>query len=319
MKLLILAMTLISGFNSNASTLDEYTLPLSALQSEENFVLNATQTKIEYRQETVSKNCSRKVAIGYEQSCDLEPITKCETSSNGKQFGCKTVWETQCAPKPKYQEETYICSEIASVAYEVFNNNTKALVNVKLANSSEGTNFSQKNCDLNFRLNGNDFYPSANCSDFIVIAPRTKVESRDGDTIIQDHKLNVSLLDAKIITAPVKNGIKEMRVEDQYLVFKTGDLTKNKNFSLKLFVENKSLKGATTLINRNLAPQEYTFEKTSDETGIVKIDLANLISGIKMNKKHMLKVDIKVLTNITNSINTYLPALSASEAIIIND
>lgn len=111
-----------------------------------------------------------------------------------------------------------------------------------------------------------------------------------------------------------------MRMEGQTLVFRTGDLTKNKNFSLKLFVERrKLLKGDETLVNRNLAPQEYSFEKTSDEFGVVRINLGNLIGGINKKRKHVIKVDINVLTNTVNSINSHLPSLSASESITVND
>ena len=110
-----------------------------------------------------------------------------------------------------------------------------------------------------------------------------------------------------------------MRLEGQTLVFRTGDLTKNSNFALKLFVERRNLlKKDESLIDRNLAPSEYSFEKTSEENGLVKINLAKLIGGVKANKKHVIKVDLKVLVDTSTALNRNLPALSASESITVN-
>lgn len=319
MKSLILALALIAGFNAHASTVDGYSLPINGQQSVENFTLNTVQTRTEYRSETVANTCWRTVFAGYRQVCRQEPVTTCSVGRDGIKF-CGTRWVTQCYQEPQYRQEAYTCYQTISVPYEVFSNNVKALVSVKLPNVPAGSNLPQQTCDINFTLEGGNFSSLANCSEFIVIAQKSVSESREGQTVIQNRKLDVTLLDAKVVTAPVKGGIGEMRMEGQTLVFRTGDLTKNKNFSLKLFVERrKLLKGDDTLINRNLAPQEYSFSKTSDEFGVVRIDLANLIGGINKQKKHIIRVDINVLTSTANSINSSLPTLSASESITVNN
>jgi hypothetical protein len=319
MKSLILALALIAGFNAHASTTDGYSLPINGQQSVENFTLNTVQTRTEYRQETVANTCWRTVFAGYRQVCRQEPITRCWVGHDGRQV-CSTQWITQCHQEPQYRQEAYTCYQTISVPYEVFNNYVKALVNVKLPNVPAGSNLPQQTCDINFTLEGGNFSSLANCPEFIVIAQRSSSESREGQTVIQDRKFDVTLLDAKVVAAPVKGGIGEMRMEGQTLVFRTGDLNKNKNFSLKLFVERrKLLKGDETLINRNLAPQEYTFSKTSDEFGVVRINLGNLVGGINKKRKHVIRVDINVLTSTANSINSSLPTLSASESITVND
>lgn len=319
MKSLMLALALIAGFNVHASTVDGYSLPISGQQSVENFTLNTVQTRTEYRNETVANTCWRTVFAGYRQVCRQEAVTSCWPGPNGRQV-CDTRWITQCFQEPQYRQESYTCYQTVAVPYEVFSNYVKALVNVKLPNVPAGSSLPQETCNIDFRLEGGNFSSYANCSEFIVIATRSSTESREGQTVIQDRKFNINLLDTKTVTAPVRGGIGEMRMEDQTLVFRTGDLSKNPNFSLKLFVERrKLLKGDETLINRNLAPGEYTFEKTSDEYGTVRVNLSKLIGGINTKRKHVLKVDINVLTSTANSINPSLPKMSASESIIVND
>lgn len=319
MKSFILALALLTGLNVHASTTDGYSLPINGQQSVENFTLNTTQTRTEYRTETVANTCWRTVFAGYRQVCRQEPITSCWPGPNGRQV-CDTRWVTQCYQEPQYRQESYTCYKTISVPYEVFSNYVKANVNVKLPNVPAGSQLPQETCNIDFTLTGGNFSSFANCPEFIVIAKRSADESRIGQTIVQDRKFEISLLDAKTVAAPVKGGIGEMRLEGQNLVFRTGDLTKNTNFSLKLFVERrKLLKGDETLINRHLAPGEYSFEKISDEHGTVKINLSKLFGGINVKRKHVLKVDINVLTSTANSINSTLPNLSASESITVNE
>ena len=315
MKSFMLALALIAGFNAHASTVDGYSLPINGQQSVENFTLNTVQTRTEYRNETVANTCWRTVFAGYRQVCYQEPMTSCWPGPNGRQI-CDTRWITQCRQEAQYRQEAYTCYQTVAVPYEVFSNYVKALVNVKLPNSK----LPQETCNIDFRLEGGNFSSFANCPEFIVIASRSSSESRQDQTVVQDRKFDITLLDAKVVTAPVKDGIGEMRLEGQTLVFRTGDLTKNKNFSMKLFVERrKLLKGDETLINRNLAPGEYSFEKTSDDYGTVRISLSKLFGGINAKRKHVLKVDINVLTSTLNSINPSLPNMSASESITVNE
>jgi hypothetical protein len=319
MKSLLLALALITGLNAHASTIDGYSLPINGQQSVENFTLNAVQTRTEYRSETQANTCWRTVFAGYRQVCRQEPVTSCWPGPDGRQF-CDTRWITQCYQEAQYRQEAYTCYQTVQIPYEVFNNYVRALVSVKLPNIPTGSSLPQQTCNIDFRLEGGSFSSYANCSEFIVIASRTSTESREDQTVIQDRKFDITLLDAKTVTAPVRGGIGEMRLEGQTLVFRTGDLTKNPNFSLKLFVERrKLLKGDETLINRNLAPGEYTFEKTSDDYGTVRISLSKLFGGINAKRKHLLKVDINVLTDTANSINPSLPSMSASESIVVNE
>lgn len=319
MKILMLALALTLGFHANASTVDGYSLPINGQQSVENFTLNAVQTRTEYRNETVANTCWRTVFAGYRQVCHQEAVTRCWYGPNGRQH-CDTQWITQCRQEPQYRQESYTCYQTVAVPYEVFSNYVKALVNVKLPNVPAGSTLPQETCNIDFKLEGGNFSSNAFCPEFIVYANRSSTNSREDQTVVQDHKYDITLLDAKAVAAPVKGGIGEMRMEGQTLVFRTGDLTRNKNFSLKLFVERrKLLKGDETLINRNLAPAEYSFEKTSDEFGVVRINLGNLIGGINKKRKHIISVDINVLTSMANSISSSLPKLSASETITVND
>ena len=310
MKYLILTFALIAGFNSYASTLDGYTLPISGQESEENFILNAIQTKIEHRQEVITKTCSRTVLVRNDKSCNLELVPRCWYGHDRARI-CKNELEVVCRETPQYRQEYYTCYETLSIPHEVFSYNSKAIVNVKLPNVPEGASLPLERCNINFKLDGGSFTPTANCYEFMVLAKKSASESREGQTVTQDHKLDISLVNLKDIIAPIKGGISEMRVEGQNLVFRTGDLTRNKNISLKLFVENKKLLGDKTLIERQLAPSEYSFEKISDDYGIVKIDLTKLIGGINTKKKHYISVEINVLIDTHNSINQSLPSFNA--------
>lgn len=315
----MLALALIAGFNAHASTIDAYSLPINGQESVENFTLNTVQTRTEYRNETVADTCWRTVFAGYRQVCTQDPVTSCWPGPGGRQV-CDTRWVTRCWQEAQYRTESYTCYKTVAVPYEVFNNYVKALINVKLPNVPAGSSLPQQTCNIDFRLEGGNFSSFANCPEFIVLAGRSSKESREDQTVIQDRKFDITLLDAKAVTAPVREGINEMRLEGQTLVFRTGDLTKNPNFSLKLFVERrKLLKGDETLINRPLAPGEYTFEKNGENYGTVRISLSKLIGGINVKRKHILKVNIDVLTSTANSINSSLPSMSTSESIVVNE
>ena len=96
MKMLILAILSLSSLNISASTVDSYTLPIKGVQAEENFSMNATQTKTEYRSETVANTCFRTVFSGYRQECRQEPEVICYPGGpNGKT--CSTRFVTRVA------------------------------------------------------------------------------------------------------------------------------------------------------------------------------------------------------------------------------
>lgn len=318
MKSLMLAIALVAGFSAHASTIDGYSLPITGVQTEENFSMNTVQTRTEYRNETVAKTCFRTVLAGYRTECRDEPQVICYADPRHGQI-CTTRYERRCYTVPDYRQEAYTCYQTVSVPYEVFSNNVKANVNVKVLNNV-GVEAPNNTCGIDFTLTGNFFKSVASCSEFIVLAKNFNEESRVGDTVIQDRRVELTLLDAKKIAAPAKGGIADMKLVGQTLVFRTGDLTKNPNFSLKLFVERrKLLKGDETLINRALAPSEYSFEKTSEDYGVVKINLSQLLGGINTKRKHVLKVNLNVAVDTTGSINTTLPSFSASDSITVND
>ncbi|MBC7712354.1 MAG: hypothetical protein H7177_03390 [Rhizobacter sp.] len=318
MKSMMLALALLAGFSAHASTVDTHTVPLTGASTEENFVMNTIQTRTEYRNETVANTCFRTVPAGYRTECRQEPQVVCYSDPRAGQI-CTTRFENRCYTVPQYRQEAYTCYQTVSVPYEVFANNVTANVNVKVTNASDAQAVNN-NCGINFTLVGGNFKNTANCADFIVLAKSSASESRVGDTVIQDRALDVTLLDAKKLSAPTKGGIVDMKLEGQTVVFRTGDLTKNPNFTLKLFVQRRKLfKGDETLVNRNLVPSEYSFEKISDDYGIVKINLSKLIGGINDKRKHVIKVDLNVDLDTTSAINSTLPALTASESITVNN
>lgn len=318
MKSLLLALSLFAGLNVHASTIDGYTLPLTGETTEQNFTMNAVQTRTEYRSETVSRTCFRTVADGYETICRQEPENYCYEDSQSRRI-CGVRYVNRCRNEIRYRQEAYTCYATVSVPYEVFSNNSKANVNVVVASVPGTVTAPHNTCLLDFSLEGNAFRAAANCAEFIVLSKTKADEFREGATVVQNRSLELTLLDSKIVSAPTSSGIKEMRLEGQTLIFRTGDLTKNSNFSLKLFIERRNLlKKDESLIDRALAPSEYSFEKTSEENGVVKVDLNKLIGGVKSNKKHVIKADLKVLVDTSSALNRNLPALSASESITVN-
>ena len=142
MKSLILSIALLAGLNVSASTVDSYNLPITGVQTEENFTMNAVQTKTEYKNETVANTCYRTVFAGYRQECRQEPVVICYPGGPAGQV-CSTRFETRCYQVPQYRQEAYTCYQTISVPYEVFNNYVKALVNVKLPNVPAGSNLPQ--------------------------------------------------------------------------------------------------------------------------------------------------------------------------------
>lgn len=319
MKSFLMALTLLAGFNVHASTIDGYTLPITGEKTEQNFTMNSVQTRTEYRNETIAKTCYRTVADGYQTICRQEPENYCYEDSQSRRI-CGVRYVNRCRNEIRYRTDAYTCYETVSIPYEVFSHNVQANVNVVVASVPGTVTAPHNTCLIDFTLSGDAFKALANCTEFIILAKSSATESRQGATVVQDRSLELTLLDALAVAAPTKNGISEMRLEGQTLVFRAGDLTKNPNFSLKLNVERRNLlKKDETLINRNLAPNEYTFLKSSEESGLVKIDLSKLLGGINTKKKHVLKVDLNVLLNTSAALNRSLPNLTASESITVNN
>ncbi len=309
---------MLAALDSYATTTDSYSLPINGQASEESFILNAIQNKTEYRQEVIQKTCSRTVLVGQDKSCGVVVIPIC-TSTYGKRKECKERLDVQCTETPIYRQEQYSCNDTISIPYEVFSHNSKAIVNVKLPAIPEGSPLPLENCSIDLKLTGGTFSSVADCNRYIVMAKKSASQSRDGQTVTQEQKLDITLLNLRDVIAPILGGIEDMRMEGQNLVFRTGDLTKNTNFALKLLVKKSKILADKVLIERHLAPSEYTFEKINDESGIVRINLEKLVSGINLKKKHLVLVDIQILTDIQNSINRNLPFFNRSKAIYIND
>lgn len=319
MKMLILAIALLASFNLSASTVDTYTLPIKGVQTEESFSMNATQTRTEYKSETVANTCFRTVFAGYRQECRQEPEIICYPGGpNGKT--CSTRFVTRCDQVPQYRQEPYTCYQTVTIPVEVFSHTVRANVNVNVSKVPGDIEAPHNTCNINFVLNGEAFKANAHCPEFIIKSNATNEEIREQFKVTQNRNLDLTLINAKKLSAPVKGGITEMRVEGQTLIFKTGNLTVNPNYSLKLFAERRRLfKDDETLINRNLAPEEYSFEKINEDYGIVKINLSKLFGGINEKKKHKIKVNIDVDFDRKNVINATLPSLSAEETITVNN
>lgn len=317
MKLLIIALALTQGliFGASASTLDGYTLPIISNDPEVNFTLNTVQTRTEYKNETVAKTCYRTEFDGYRNVCQYYPEVVCREDHMSRRI-CTTQNVYRCHSEPVYRTVPYTCYETVRIPYEVFSHNVKANVNVKKPTEIPAANA----CELSFTLEGQTLRANTACKELIVTAQKTSSERREGNTLIQDHNYVLNTLNAADISAPVNGGIADMRLEGQNLVFRTGDLTRNPNFSLKLFVERrKFLKDDEVLINRNLTASEYSFEKTNDRYGIVKINLSSLIGGVNSKKKHVFRVNLDVKLDRSNVLNTSLPALSADSSMTVNE
>lgn len=317
MKSLFMTLTLLIGICSqlNASTVDGYSLPLVSNDPEINFVLNTIQTRTEYRNETVAKTCYRTEFDGYRNVCNYYPEVFCYEDRMSRRI-CETRPVYRCHSEPVYRTVPYTCYETVRVPFEVFSHNVKATV--KVTKKSEIPNVGD--CHLNFTLEGQTLKTAAHCPMLLVSAKKTAQENRIGDTLLQEYGFDLNFAEIAAITAPVSRGIKEMRLEGQTLVFKTGDLSRNPHFALKLFVERrKFLREDETLINRNLAPSEYSFTKTTENEGIVKINLSSLFGGVNNKKKHVFKVNLDVLLDRASVLNATLPDLSADASLTINE
>ena len=300
-------------FTSNlfASTIDSHSLPIFALENEENFSLNTIVTKTLYRTETRANTCYRTEFGGYYSHCDFFPVVQCYGFPPGQQR-CHTEMIYSCRQEPQYRTVPYTCYDTVNVPYEVTDHAATANFHINV-NKTGAKNTDARDCFLHYTMDGESLRANAECSNVIVLSTSSKTNQVDRvGNVVFNYEINLTLIDKNTATAAINSGITNMNMEGHTLTFKVGDLSKNQNFSLNLFVERRHLlKSDETLINRPLTASEYSFEKINDQEGIVKVNFDRLLSGFNDQKKHVIKVDLNVQLPYGNVLNTTLPALSA--------
>lgn len=318
MKSLILLFT-IAAANSMASTVDGHTFPIFNSENEENFLLNTTQTRTAYRQETVARTCYRTEFAGYRNVCDYYPEIRCHETRDSARV-CNPVPVYRCQQVPQYRDMPYTCYQNISTPYEVLDHRVMANFNVKITSKpKEPTN--PTSCLVGYTMEGESLRSHADCASHLILSNEQKTTEIDrAGTVIHSYNITLNLLETQTTLAPLDGGIAEMHLEGQTLTFRTGDLSKNSNFNLKLFVERRHLlKGDETLINRDITPGEYTFEKINEQFGIVKINLDKLLGGLNTKKKHVIKVGLKVNLETGTLLNNQRPDLQRDATITVNN
>ena len=331
-KTLVLIGLMLAGI-AQASTVDSYSIRLNGQDSTENVVLKATQTKTLYRDEIVDSTCYRTVQRGWELQCQMYPEVVCYDVPDYPRYPygpyenrrrvCETRYVQRCHNVPRYVEEAYACKKTIQVPYEVFDYNAENAVATKITYKTNVEN-SYYDCNLDLIQNGGSFSMNSNCGNLLIFTSQSSKNLSVGDVVKTQTDVNAELYDLKNYTAPISKGVKNLRLQGQNIVFTSGDLSVNKNFTLKLYVERrKLLKKDITIINRKLTPAEYTFAKTADGEGTVTISLTKLFGGINRNKKHIIDVEIALLENANPSLkllNTdLLPKKKVSNSITVND
>jgi hypothetical protein len=300
-------------FTSNlfASTIDSHSLPIFALENEENFSLNTVVTKTLYRTESRANTCYRTEFDGYYSHCDFFPVVQCYEHDRGHR-DCHTTMIYSCRNEPRYRTVPYTCYDSVSVPYEVTDHSATANFHINV-NKSGAKNTDARDCFLHYTMDGESVRANAECSNVLVLSSSTKTNQVDrAGNVTFNYEINLTLLDKNTSIAPVANGINAMNMEGHTLTFRVGDLSKNPNFSLNLFVERRHLlKSDETLINRPLTATEFSFEKINEQEGVIKVNFDRLLSGFNDQKKHVIKVDLNVQLPYGNVLNTTLPALSA--------
>lgn len=314
----LLFLFIFSSAAAIASSVDSRTLSIGA-DSIENFSLNTMQTRIAYRQETVARTCFRTEFYGYRNECQYYPEVRCSSPSRESAPICTSVPVYRCQQVPEYREVPYTCYQTISTPYEVPDHQVISNFTIKVAsNPKEPTN--PTGCLVGFTMEGETLKSSANCNEYLVLSNEQKSSSVQPDgAVINNFNITLKLLNKDSTLAPVSKGITDMQINGNFLVFKTGDLSKNPNFNLKLYIERRRiLKSDETIINRNITPNEYTFEKQSDDYGIVKINLDKLVGGVNEKKKHVFKVGLSVNLEPGTIINNSTPVLKVEESITVN-
>lgn len=308
MKFILMALLSLSAL---ASTTEVNVLNVEGTESfESQFDLSTEKTHTEYRTETRAETCYRTVIVGYENRCD----TRMETVCGGNPPICTTRPVTICHNEPVYRQVPYTCYREVKVPFEVYDYSVKTTANVKLGERSRA-----QVCQIEFAQTGESLSEDArNCGESIVYSKRkmypAEYDNR-GKLKLQKVDYEINFEDAAQVLAPIRDGIKNMHLEGQLLVFQAGDLTDLSRTELKLFVERrKFLRSDKTLINRILKNSE--FEVVGNQ---VRIDLAKLFGGINRSKKHALSVELKVRPNVAlgETINKHNFVIGAG--IVVND
>lgn len=318
-SLILFLATAMLSLSSMASTYDGHSFPITGSDLDENFLLNTTQTRTAYRQDTVARTCYRTEFDGYRNYCEYYPEVIC-TDGQYRPPVCSSTSVYRCQQIPQYRDVAYTCYQTISTPYEVFDHNVVANFNVKITSKpKEPTN--PTGCFASFSMEGETLRSSADCSDFLILSTQQRTTSSDrSGTVIHNYNVGLKLLDTKTTLAPLDGGVADMHLEGHILTFRTGDLGKNPNFNLRLFVERKRLlKKDETLINRAITPSEYTFEKTDESFGIVKINLDKVMGGLNDKKKHVIKVDLHVNLGDGTLLNNQAPILTKSASITVNN
>lgn len=317
MKSLILLLT-ITATSAWASTIDTHTFPILQTNGEETFNLTTTQTRTAYRQETVARTCYRTELVGYRNACEYYPEVRCYETRDSARV-CNTVPVYRCQQVPDYRNVPYTCYQTISTPYEVVDHEVVANFNVKVSSKPKEPS-NPTSCQVGYTMEGESLRAHADCSDFLILSKEQKTTEMDRGVVVHNYNIDLKLLDTKDTLAPLEGGIAEMSLTGNTLSFRTGDLSKNPNFDLKLFVERRRLlKGDETLIDRKITPNEYTFYKINEKFGIVKIDLYKLMGGLNSKKKHVIKVDLKVNLEAGTVLNNQVPHLSTQSEITVND
>ena len=302
-----------------ASTVDQYIFPINGSATEENFLLNTTQTKTAYRQDSIAQSCFHTEMDGYKNICGLHQESGCYLSKYSVQI-CTPSPIYTCQQIPTYKQIPYTCYKTVTTSYEVPDHQVVANFNVKISRKpKEPTDPS--GCSVGFSMEGEILKSHAKCIDFLILSNlKQKSMSNETGKVIRNYDVDLLLLDAEATLAPLLGGITQMHFNGHMLTFRVGDLSKNPNFNLKLFIERKYfLKANKTLINRNIRRDEYTFKKINEQFGLVSIDLDKLVNGFNDQKKHAIKVGLSVNLDNGSLLNEQVPELKKEAAITIND
>jgi len=193
-----------------------------------------------------------------------------------------------CYDEPIYREVAYSCLKTISVPYEVVDHESRANVEVKMS-AAPATKPQSGNCGIGFVLTGDNFSASNSCREYLAVA----LIGRQENGSVKNYSYFINLFDAEKLFAPLAGGLADLQVNGSTLLVRTGDLRANSNFSLKLYVERKRfLKDDIVLINRVLAPTEFSYQPENERTGLVKINLDKVLGGFEEGKKHVIKVDL---------------------------
>ncbi|MBC7537211.1 MAG: hypothetical protein H7281_00200 [Bacteriovorax sp.] len=317
MKSLIIFLAL-SATSAMASSIDSHSFPILGTEAEENFLLNSTQTRTVYRQETMAHSCMRSELAGYRNACDYYLEVQCFETRDSARV-CNPVPVYRCQQLPQYKEVSYTCYQTVTTPYQVVDHQVVANFNVKITRKpKEPTD--PTSCLVGFTMEGEVIKSHADCTKYLILSTEQKTTEVDRTgTVIHNYNVALKLLDAVETLAPLDGGIAEMHLDGHVLIFRTGDLSKNPNFNLKLNVERRHLlKGDETIINRSITPAEYTFEKINERFGIVKVNFDKLLGGMNDNKKHVIKVNLDVNMEAGTLLNQ-TPDLNRSGSITVNN